>query len=184
MGRTCDLTESQVAVLKSLSVNGIKQVEIAAQLGISQSAVSKCLRNMGSNRQNCDRKRSTSERDDRQLTRLAKKNRFCSSKRLAGMWKETGVEASDRTAHGRLHEQGFRCRIPAVKPLLNGRQRQKRLKWCREKKDWTTEKDWSSVMFSDESKFVISFGNKGPRVWRKKGEWNMNGTQMPASSEV
>ena len=43
MGRTSDLMESQVAVLKSLSVNGIKQVEIAAQLGISQSAVSKCL---------------------------------------------------------------------------------------------------------------------------------------------
>ena len=186
MGRTCDLTESQVAVLKWLSVNGIKQVEIAAELGISQSAVSKCLRNMGSNRQNCGRKRSTSERDDRQLARLAKKNRFCSSKRLAGMWKETGVEASDRTAHGRLHEQGFRCRIPAVKPLLNGRQRQKRLKWCREKKEERrkTTEQWSSVMFSDESKFVISFGNKGPRVWRKKGERNMNGTQMAASSEM
>ena len=80
MGRTCDLTESQVAVLKWLSVNGIKQVEIAAELGICQSAVSKCLRNMGSNRQNCGRKRSTSERDDCQLARLAKKNRFCSSK--------------------------------------------------------------------------------------------------------
>ena len=95
MGRTCDLTESQVAVLKWFSVNGIKQVEIAAQLGISQSAVSKCLPNMVSNWQNCGRKRSTSERDDRQLARLAKKNRFCSSKRLTGMWKETGVEASD-----------------------------------------------------------------------------------------
>ena len=152
MGRTCDLTESQVAVLKWLSVNGIKQVEIAAELGICQSAVSKCLGNMGSNRQNCGRKRSTSERDDRQLARLAKKNRFCSSKQLAGMWKETGVEASDRTAHGRLHEQGFRCRIPAVKPLLNGRQRQKRLKWCREKKEERrkTTEQWSSVMFSDE----------------------------------
>ena len=138
MGRTSDLMESQVAVLKSLSVNGIKQVEVAAQLGISQSAVSticKCLRNMGSNRQNCGQKRSTSEKDDRQLARLAKKNWFCSSKRLAGMWKETGVEASDRTAHRSLHEQGFRRRIPAAKPLLNGRQRQKRLKWCREKKD-------------------------------------------------
>ena len=63
MGRTSDLMESQVAVLKSLSVNGIKQVEIAAELGISQSAVSKCLRNMGSNRQNCGRKRSTWERE-------------------------------------------------------------------------------------------------------------------------
>ena len=185
MGRTSDLTESQVAVLKWLFFNGIKQVEIAAQLGICQSAVSKCLQNMGSNRQNCGRKRSTSERDDRQLARLAK-NRFCSSKRLAGMWKETGVEASDRTAHRRLHEQGFRCHIPAVKPLLNGRQRQKRLKWCREKKEERrkTTEQWSSVMFSDESKFVISFGNKDPRVWRKKGERNMNGTQMAASSEM
>ena len=98
MGRTCDLMESQVAVLKWLSVNGIKQVEIAAQLAIFQSAVSKCLRNMGSNRQNCDWKRSTSGRDDRQLARLAKKNQFCSSKRLAGMWKETRVETSDQTA--------------------------------------------------------------------------------------
>ena len=145
-------------------------MEIAAELGISQSAVSKCLGNMGSNRQNCDRKRSTSERDDCQLARLAKKNRFCSSKRLAGMWKETGVEASDRTAHRRLHEQGFRCLIPAVKQQTTTEaaevvQREERRK--------TTEQ-WSSVMFSDESKFVISFGNKGPRVWRKR----VNGTWM------
>ncbi len=28
----------------------------------------------------------------------------------------------------------------------------------------------SAVMFSDESKFCISFGNQGPRVWRKRGE--------------
>ena len=187
MGRTSDLTESQVAVLKWLSVNGIKQVEIAAELGICQSAVSKCLRNMGSNRQNCGRKRSTSERDDRQLARLAKKNRFCSFKRLAGMWKETGVEASDRTAHGRLHEQGFRCRMPAVKPLLNGRQRQKRLKWCREKKEERrkTTEQWSSVMFSDESQFVISFviSTKVPECVGKR----VNGTQMErntASSEM
>ncbi len=26
------------------------------------------------------------------------------------------------------------------------------------------------VLFSDESTFCISFGNKGPRVWRKSGE--------------
>ncbi len=29
---------------------------------------------------------------------------------------------------------------------------------------------WSKVLFSDESKFCISFGNQGPRVWRKSGE--------------
>ncbi|XDV36231.1 hypothetical protein PO909_006053 [Leuciscus waleckii] len=29
---------------------------------------------------------------------------------------------------------------------------------------------WTKVLFSDESKFCISFGNQGPRVWRKNGE--------------
>ncbi|KAI2662093.1 Ribosomal RNA large subunit methyltransferase F [Labeo rohita] len=28
----------------------------------------------------------------------------------------------------------------------------------------------SKVLFADESKFCISFGNQGPRVWRKGGE--------------
>ncbi len=38
-----------------------------------------------------------------------------------------------------------------------------------EKKNWTVAQ-WSKVFFSDESKFCISFGNQGPRVWRKSGE--------------
>ncbi len=29
---------------------------------------------------------------------------------------------------------------------------------------------WSKVLFSDESKFCVSFGNQGPRVWKKGGE--------------
>ncbi len=53
----------------------------------------------------------------------------------------------------------------ATKPLLNQRQRQKHLTWAVEKKN-----SWSKVLFSDESKFCISFGNQGPRVWRKSGE--------------
>ncbi len=64
---------------------------------------------------------------------------------------------------------GFSCRIPCVKPLLNNRQRQKRLAWAKDKNDWTAA-EWSKVMFSDESKFCISFGNQGPRVWRNRGE--------------
>ncbi len=73
------------------------------------------------------------------------------------------------TTHRRMQDMGFSCRIPCVKPLLNNRQRQKRLTWAKDKKDWTAA-EWSKVMFSDESKFCISFGNQGPRVWRKRGE--------------
>ncbi len=35
---------------------------------------------------------------------------------------------------------------------------------------WRKLTQWSKVLFSDESKFCISFGNQGPRVWRKSGE--------------
>ncbi len=38
-----------------------------------------------------------------------------------------------------------------------------------EKNNWTVAQ-WSKVHFSDESKCFISFGNQGPRVWRKSGE--------------
>ncbi len=46
---------------------------------------------------------------------------------------------------------------------------QRRLTWAKEKKNWTVTQ-WSKVLFSDQSKFCISFGNQGPRVWRKGGE--------------
>ncbi len=71
-----------------------------------------------------------------------------------------------------VHQESPRSdvfRKRATKPLLNQRQRQKHLTWAVEKKNWTVAQ-WSKVLFSDESKFCISFGNQGPRVWRKSGE--------------
>ncbi len=71
-----------------------------------------------------------------------------------------------------LHQESPRSDIfrkRATKPLLHQRQRQKHLTWAVEKKNWTVAQ-WSKVLFSDESKFCISFGNQGPRVWRKSGE--------------
>ncbi len=71
-----------------------------------------------------------------------------------------------------VHQESPRSDIfrkRATKPLLNQRQRQKSLTWAVEKKNWTVAQ-WSKVLFSDESKFCISFGNQGRRVWRKSGE--------------
>ncbi len=71
-----------------------------------------------------------------------------------------------------VHQESPRSdvfRKRATKPLLNQRQRQKHLTWAVEKNNWTVAQ-WSKVLFSDESKFCISFGNQGPRVWRKSGE--------------
>ncbi len=60
------------------------------------------------------------------------------------------------TTHRRVKEFGYSCH-------------QRRLTWTKKKKNWTVAQ-WSKVLFSDESKFCISFGNQGPRVWRKGGE--------------
>ncbi len=71
-----------------------------------------------------------------------------------------------------VHQESPRSDIfrkRATKPLLNQRHRQKHLTWAVEKKNWTVAQ-WSKVLFSDESKFCISFGNQGPRDWRKSGE--------------
>ncbi len=71
-----------------------------------------------------------------------------------------------------VHQESPRSDIfrkRATKPLLNQRQRQKHLTWSKEKNNWT-DVQWSKVLFSDESKCCISFGNQGPRVWRKRGE--------------
>ncbi len=60
------------------------------------------------------------------------------------------------TTHRRVNEFGYSCC-------------QRHLTCAKEKKNWTVAQ-WSKVLFSDESKFCISFGNQGPRVWRKGGE--------------
>ncbi len=67
-----------------------------------------------------------------------------------------GVKASRATTHRCVKEFGYSCL-------------QRRLTWAKEKKNRTVAQ-WSKVLFLDESKFCISFGNQGPRVWRKGGE--------------
>ncbi len=107
-----------------------------------------------SGRKKCGRKRCITNRENRSLTRIVKKNQFKNLGELHKEWTETGVKASRVTTHRRVEEFGYSCH-------------QRRLTWTKEKKNWTVAQ-WSKVLFSDESKFWISFGNQGPRVWRKR----------------
>lgn len=44
-----------------------------------------------------------------------------------------------------------------------------RVKWCKERKDWTIQQEWGKWIFSDESQIVIGNNNK-VYVWRKADE--------------
>ncbi len=86
----------------------------------------------------------------------------CQAKRIQEFgWTSQGMDwgwgqGIKSTTHRRVEEFGYSCH-------------QRRLTWAKEKKNWTVAQ-WSKVLFSDESNFCISFGNQGPRVWRKGGE--------------
>ncbi len=95
--------------------------------------------------------------------------RILSSKADSNTWESfTRSELKLESVHQESPRSDiFRKR--ATKPLLKQKQCQKHLTWAKEKKNWTVV-HWSKVLFSDESKFCISFGKQGPRVWRKSGE--------------
>ncbi len=163
MGKTTDLTVVQKTTIDTLHKEGKTQKVIAKEAGCSQSSMSKHINREAKGRKRCGRKNCTSNRYNHTLERIVKQNPFKNVSEIHKEWTAAGASAS------RMQDMGFSCRIPCVKPLLNNRQRQKRLAWAKDKKDWTAA-EWSKVMFSDESKFCISFGNQGPRVWRKRGE--------------
>ncbi|CAI5682907.1 unnamed protein product [Oreochromis niloticus] len=172
MGKTADLTAVQKAIIDTLKQEGKTQKEISERIGCSQSAVSRHLSGKSVGRKMCGRKRCTTRRGDRTLRKTVEKDRFQTLGDLRKQWTESGVETSRATVYRRVQEMGYRCRIPQVKPLLNQKQRQKRLTWATEKQHWTVAQ-WSKVLFSDESNFCMSFGNQGARVWRKTGEREM-----------
>ncbi len=156
MGKTADLTVVQKTIIDTLHKEGKPQTFIAKEAGCSQSAVSKHVNSKLIGRKKCGRKRCTTNRENRSLMRIVKQNRFKNLGELHKEWTEAGVKVSRDTTHRRVKEFGCSCRIP-------------RVTWAKEKKNWTVAQ-WSKVLFSDESKFCISFGNQGPRVWRKGGE--------------
>ncbi len=156
MGKTADLTVVQKTIIDTLHKEGKPQTFIAKEADCSQNAVSKHVNRKLSGRKKCGRKRCTTNRENCSLMRIVKQNRFKNLGELHMEWTEAGVKASRATTHRRVKEFGYSCR-------------QRRLTWAKEKKNWTVAQ-WSKVLFSDESKFCISFGNQGPRVWRKGGE--------------
>ncbi len=156
MGKTADLTVVQKTIIDTLHKEGKPQTFIAKEAGCSQSAVSKHVNRKLSGRKKCGRKRCTTNRENRSIMRIVKQNRFKNMGELHKERTEAGVKASRTTTHRRVKEFGYSCR-------------QRRLTWAKQKKNWTVAQ-WTKVLFSDESKFCISFGNQGPRVWRKGGE--------------
>ncbi len=91
--------------------------------------------------------------------------RMLSSKAGSNTWESfTRSELKLESVHQESPRSDiFRKRT--TKPLgftKKQKHRPKHLTWAKEKNNWSVAQ-WSKVLFSDESKFCISFVNQGPR---------------------
>ena len=116
------------------------------------------------------RPRITTPRQDRSLTRDARRHRFQNARVLRYRWYALyGARASHRTTLRRLNGGRLRARRPLKKLPLSVRHRHVRLQWAR-RHAARNIRFWRRVHFSDESRFNLYDNDGRLRVWRSSGE--------------
>lgn len=174
MGKKQSLSTETKEKIKKMFEEGERQANIALLLNICQPSVSNVVneaRNNGylsAHKKGAGRPLVTNSRSHRRLSRILDENRFVTVSQCRESMEECGIKISRSTVHRRMKEIGFKSRVPKKKPMLNIKQRVKRLKWAKNHIS-LSDNYWNQVIFSDESKFEIPAGRKG-RVWRKDGE--------------
>lgn len=150
---------------------GMKQAAICDRYSIGKSTISRIIGRFkatgSSNVQHRGgRSRETSARQDRLICRKVKSKPFVTATKIKDA---LNLDCSPRTIQRRIREAGFVSCKPIKKPLINERNRLKRLAFAKEHLDWTP-RQWRAVLFTDESKFNM-FGSDGNfRVWRPQGK--------------
>ena len=76
---------------------------------------------------------------------------------------------SQKTIKRRLKENGYFRGVYKKKVVIKNANRKKRMSWCREKRWWNVQNQWSKVIFSDESQICVGENNR-VYVWKKAGE--------------
>uniref|UniRef100_A0A667Y6R5 Tc1-like transposase DDE domain-containing protein n=1 Tax=Myripristis murdjan TaxID=586833 RepID=A0A667Y6R5_9TELE len=139
----------------------ISYTEVATELRVSQSVISRLQQRYRETGRVTERHRSgrplaTSHTDDRFIVNSALRNRMMNATQLQARLREVrGTQVSRQTIRNRLHQHGLhRCH---------------RLAWAREHLRWMRDQ-WASVLFSDESRFMLSRNDGRQRCWRRQGE--------------
>jgi transposase len=82
---------------------------------------------------------------------------------------EQQIDVSESTIKRTFRRNGLSSRVKRKKPYLKKAHRYARMKFAKKYQSWTVE-DWSKVIWSDESKFMI-YGSDGREYcWKRPGE--------------
>ena len=152
---------------------GMVHNEVARRFGVQRNMIQYLWRRYQQQGNPRDRPRSgrprvTSQAQDNHIRVTHLLNRF----RAATLTARTipGLRViSARTVRNRLLEHNMRPRRPALRPVLLQRHRNARLAWNRQHQRFT-RRDWSGVLFTDESIFHMDGSDGRNRVYRRVNE--------------
>ena len=159
----------------ALSEEGYTQRVIAAHVGCTQASVSGILKKkmVYGNVKDAKipgRKRKTSQKEDRIVVRKSKTDRFKTASQIkAEMQTDYDVDISVSTTRRRLREASLNACRPQKKPRLTSCHKKKRLDFAKAHQNWTAEQ-WTQVVFSDESRFLLHRSDGRIFVRRMTGE--------------
>lgn len=167
-------TENAIRAVNMLE-QGESQRAVANRIGVSRRAIRNVwerFQETGSvaRRPGSGRIRATTRQEDRYIRITARRERTVTARALQTQLRQsTGTQVSDQTIRNRLHEDGQRSRVRAIRPKLTAAHRAARLRYAREHSNWTMD-NWRSVLFTDECKIKFLSDDKRVRVWRRQGE--------------
>ena len=114
------------------------------------------------------RPRVTTPREDRYLRLTHLRNRFQPATEMAAALLN-GRRVTPQTVRNRLRDNGIRARRPIRSPSLTPNHRRRRLAWARTHAAMGAH--WcNSILFSDESRFLLRQVDGRRRVYRRRGK--------------
>lgn len=151
---------------------GVRQKEVARRFHVAQSTVSRLLQRYNTTGTASDRPRPgtprvTTRRQDVYIRQRHLRNRFLTATSTANIViGNRGRAVSRNTVKNRLREHGISCYRPYKGIVLTRRHRQARLQWARQNRN----RNWTNVVFSDESRYNLFHADGRMRVYRRRGE--------------
>ena len=168
------LTPLQRGMAIGMLQAGQTPTAVARQLGCHFSTVtrlSQCHQITGSvnDRPRTGRPRVTTAAPDRYIRVTHLRNRMMPATRTVHQVHGPRGPVSTDTVRRRLRAAGLRDRRPYVGPILTHLHRQRRQQWAQQHQQWRRVQ-WQEVLFTDESRYNLSYTDGRIRVWRRRHE--------------
>lgn len=166
-----NLSENEQKAIVEGRRQGRTHFELAEQFHVSRQTISNLLKRWKLQggyiyKKSTGRPRITNSVVDRNILRSARNNPRLTATDIA---REIATPnepiPSIRTIRRRLQTAGLHGRRPVKKPFISAKNRKARLEWAKAHLHWG-RKEWSNIIWSDESKYLL-FGTDGIKWIRR-----------------